>query len=58
MMFFFKKIRLWNFPSGLVVKNPSANAGDMGSVPGPGRFHIPQSRNFCKASELVLMCKI
>ena len=57
-MFFLKKIRLWNFPSGLVVKNPSANAGDMGSIPGPGRFHIPQSRNFCKASELVLMCKI
>ena len=28
-------------PSGPVVKNPPANAGDMGSIPGPGRFHMP-----------------
>ena len=25
------------FPGGVVVKNPPANAGDMGSIPGPGR---------------------
>ena len=25
------------FPGGLVVKNPPANAGDMGSIPGLGR---------------------
>ena len=25
------------FPGGSVVKNPSANAGDMGSTPGSGR---------------------
>ena len=25
------------FPSGLVVKNPPANAEDMGSIPGSGR---------------------
>ena len=25
------------FPSGSVVKNPPANAGDMGSIPEPGR---------------------
>ena len=25
------------FPSGSVVKNPLANAGDVGSIPGPGR---------------------
>ena len=24
-------------PGGTVVKNPSANAGDTGSIPGPGR---------------------
>ena len=29
-----------DFPGGLVVKNPPANAGDMGSIPGPGRFHM------------------
>ena len=31
-----------DFLGGLVVKNPSASAGDMGSVSGAGRFHIPQ----------------
>ena len=28
-----------DFPGGAVVKNPPANAGDMGSIPGPGRSH-------------------
>ena len=28
---------------GLVVKNPPANAGDTGLIPGPGRSHMPQS---------------
>ena len=32
-----------DFPSGAVVKNPPANAGDTGSSPGPGRSHMPQS---------------
>ena len=31
---------LSDFPRGPVVKNPPANAGDMGSIPGPGRFHM------------------
>ena len=31
------------FPGGAVVKNPPANAGDTGSSPDPGRFHMPQS---------------
>ena len=31
------------FSGGTVVKNPPANAGDMGSSPGPGRSHMPQS---------------
>ena len=26
-----------------MVKNPSANAGDMGSSPGPGRSHMPRN---------------
>ena len=33
----------WDFPGGTVVKNPPANAGDMGSSPGPGRSDMPQS---------------
>ena len=32
-----------DFPGGTVVKNPPANAGDMGLSPGPGRSHMPQS---------------
>ena len=31
------------FPCGLVVKNPPANAVDMGSIPGPGRSHMALS---------------
>ena len=31
------------FPVGAVVKNPPANAADMGSSPGPGRSHMLQS---------------
>jgi len=29
-----------NFPGGAMDKNPPANAGDTGSIPGPGRFHM------------------
>ena len=35
-----KKILLRDFPGGTVVKNPPANAGDMGLSPGPGRAHM------------------
>ena len=38
-----QKESCWGFPGGAVVKNPPANAGDMGSSPGPGRSHMPQS---------------
>ena len=31
------------FPCGAVVKNPPANAGDMGLSPGLGRSHMPWS---------------
>ena len=31
------------FPGGAVDKNPPANAEDMGSIPGLGRSHMPQS---------------
>ena len=29
-----------DFPDGPVLKNPPANAGDRGSIPGLGRFHV------------------
>ena len=32
-----------DFPGGAVVKNPTANSGDTGSSPGPGRSHMPWS---------------
>ena len=38
-----KNICLWGFSGGAVVKNPPANAGDMGSSPGLGRSHMPWS---------------
>ena len=34
---------MMGFPGGSVVKNPPANAGDTGSIPGWGRF--PGGRN-------------
>ena len=41
LMPFIKEV--WDFPGGAVIKNPPANAGDTGSIPGPGRSHMPQS---------------
>ena len=34
---------LESIPGGAVIKNLPANAGDMGSRPGPGRSHMPRS---------------
>ena len=31
----------WDFPCGPVVENPAVNAGDRGSIPGPGTFRMP-----------------
>ena len=39
----YKETEERGFPGGAVVKNPPANAGDMGSSPGPGRSHMPRS---------------
>ena len=39
----FKNEELGDFPGGTVVKNPPANAGDMSSISGPGRSHMPWS---------------
>ena len=32
-----KEVNCWDFPGDPVVKNPPANAGDTGSIPGLGR---------------------
>ena len=43
MQLFYGSEKNTGFPGGAVVKNPPANAGDTGSSPGPGRFHMPWS---------------
>ena len=40
----FKKKRwIQDFPGGPVVKNSFANGKDMGSIPGPERYLMPQN---------------
>ena len=46
-----------NFPGGPVVKSLPANAGDLGSLPGPGRYHMPWatkpvSHSYCSPGTL------
>ena len=43
---------LLELPGGTVDKKLPANAGDTGSIPGPGRFHIPWS-NQTQAPQLL-----
>ena len=38
------EVQRWGFPSNSVVKNLLANAGDMDSIPGPGRSHMPRGK--------------
>ena len=45
------KFHSWDFPGGAVVRNPSANAGDTGLIPGPGRSNMPRS-NWARAPQL------
>ena len=44
-----------DFPGDAVVKNLPANAGDMGSIPGPGRPHMPWS-NQARVPQLLSLC--
>ena len=47
-----RKVPKGGFPGGAVVKNPPANAGDMGLSPGPGRSHMLWS-NWARAPQLL-----
>ena len=38
-----QKVKHRDLPGGTVVKNPPANAGDVGLSPGPGRSHMSWS---------------
>ena len=51
------KILLLGFPGGAVVKNLPANAGDMGSSPGPRRSHMLRSNYACAPQLLSLRSK-
>ena len=44
-MWQYEKNRYQGSPGG--KKNLPANAGDMGSTPGPGGSHMPQSNKAC-----------
>ena len=44
-----------DFPGGLVIKNLPDNAGDMGSIPGLGRFHMLQD-NQAPVPQLLSQC--
>ena len=46
---------LMGFPGDSVVKSPPAHAGDMGSIPNPGRSHKPQS-NKTLVPQLLSLC--
>ena len=55
-----KRIRQLNrhtsdFFSGPVIKNPPANAGNTGSIPGLGGSHLPQT-NKVHAPQLLSLC--
>ena len=36
-----------DFPGSPVIRNPPANTGDTGSIPGLGRFHMPRGNYAC-----------
>ena len=40
-----KNQRGWDAPGIAVGKNPPANAGDMGLLPGQGRLHMPRGNS-------------
>ena len=44
-----------DFPEGTVDRNPPANEGDRGSIPGLGRSHMPRSNEACEP-QLLSLC--
>ena len=47
----FYKPQLSDFPGGSVVKNLPDNAGDTGSIPDPGRFHVSKILQLSEPAE-------
>ena len=48
-------IKTKGLPDGSAVKNPPANAGDSGSIPGPRRFHMLWN-NWAQPPQLLKLC--
>ena len=44
-----------DFPGGSVDGSMPVNAGDTGSTPGPGRFHMPRGNSDCEP-QLLSLC--
>ena len=42
----------WGFPGGPVIKNLPCKARDTSLIPGPGRFHMPPSKEACMPQRL------
>ena len=53
----FKTSYIGDFPGGAVVRNPPANAGDTGLIPGLGRSHMPRSSQICEPQLLSLLSR-
>ena len=45
----------WGFPGGTVDKSLPCNTWDTGSIPSPGRFHMPRSTTLLKPRHLELV---
>ena len=44
-----------DIPEGTVHRNPPANEGEIGLIPGPGRSHMPRSNEACEP-QLLSLC--
>ena len=51
-----KKLIFQGMPGGAMDRNPPANAGDMGLIPGPGRSQKPWSNSACELQLLKPAC--
>ena len=54
-IFIWKTYQSWDFPCGALVKNPPANTGDTGLIPGLGGSHMPWN-NYAHAPQLLSLC--
>ena len=50
ILFSRKKKEILDFPGGPMDRSPSANAGDTGSIPGPGRPYLLGDNSACMLS--------